>query len=213
MRIAARACIDASRRRHATYDDETKLMALEGGSDASEEVERQEQRHLAWQALGALPQRQRVALYLREVDGMRYADIAETIGATPAAVETLLFRARHALAQAYGGSPTHRSERCQRARHLMAVVLDGEGDPAEQRGSRRTWAMAGCQRQLFALNRGKRNYAALPFIAASGGLAPVLLPAAGAGIGGAGALLGLARLGTMLSKATSLVIPAVTAAT
>ena len=82
MRIAARACIDASRRRHVEYD-ETTLMTLEGGRDASEEVERQEQRHLAWQALGALPQRQRVALYLREVDGMRYADIAETIGATP----------------------------------------------------------------------------------------------------------------------------------
>src|SRR5215218_4992981 len=82
MRIAARACIDASRRRHVDYD-ETKLMTLEGGKDVSEEVERQEQRQLAWQALGALPRRQRVALYLREVDGLRYADIAEAIGATP----------------------------------------------------------------------------------------------------------------------------------
>src|SRR6187549_3517157 len=46
MRIATRACIDASRRRRLEYD-ETTLMAIEAGRDVSEEVEKQEQRHLA----------------------------------------------------------------------------------------------------------------------------------------------------------------------
>ena len=79
MRIATRACIDASRRRHIDYD-ETKLATVADAHDVSEAVEEKEHRHLAWQALGALPQRQRLALYLREVDGMRYTDIAEAIG-------------------------------------------------------------------------------------------------------------------------------------
>ena len=53
-----------------------------------------------------------------------------------------------------------------------------------------------------------------PSLLASGGLAPVLLPAAGAGVGGAGALLGLARLGALLSKmSTAIVVPTVAAAT
>ena len=89
---------------------------------------------------------------------MCYADIAEAIGTTPAAVETLLFRARHSLAQAYGRLADSPGERCRRARHLMAVVLDGEGDAAEQRSLRAHLGDChACQRQMSTLNRGKTH--------------------------------------------------------
>jgi RNA polymerase sigma-70 factor (ECF subfamily) len=214
MRIAARACIDASRRRHVDYD-ETKLAALSDGHDVSEEVEEQEHRHLAWQALGALPQRQRLALYLREVDGMHYGDIAEALATTPAAVETLLFRARHALAQAYGRLADSPDERCRRARTLMAVIMDGEGDAAEQRSLKAHLGDChACQRQMFALNRGKKTYAALPFMAAAGSFVPALLPVAGGAGLGAGGLFGVGKLMALFSQgATSLIVPAIAAAT
>jgi RNA polymerase sigma factor (sigma-70 family) len=47
--------------------------------------------------LGRLPFNQRAALVMRELEGRSYAEIAETLELSVAAVETLIFRARHAL--------------------------------------------------------------------------------------------------------------------
>jgi RNA polymerase sigma-70 factor (ECF subfamily) len=51
------------------------------------------------QALGAIPTRQRRALVLREFQGYSYEEIANELGVSVAAVETLLFRARRGIAQ------------------------------------------------------------------------------------------------------------------
>jgi RNA polymerase sigma-70 factor (ECF subfamily) len=48
-------------------------------------------------ALHGLPPRQRRALVLREWQGLEYAEIADRLGLTHAAVETLLHRARRSL--------------------------------------------------------------------------------------------------------------------
>jgi RNA polymerase sigma factor (sigma-70 family) len=48
-------------------------------------------------ALGELPLNQRGALVMRELEGRSYADIAETLGVSVPAVETLIFRARRSL--------------------------------------------------------------------------------------------------------------------
>jgi RNA polymerase sigma-70 factor (ECF subfamily) len=50
-------------------------------------------------ALGAIPTRQRKALLLREFQGYSYEEIASELGISVAAVETLLFRARRAVAR------------------------------------------------------------------------------------------------------------------
>jgi len=50
-------------------------------------------------ALGAIPARQRRALLLREFEGCSYEEIATDLAVSVAAVETLLFRARRAVAQ------------------------------------------------------------------------------------------------------------------
>jgi RNA polymerase sigma-70 factor (ECF subfamily) len=50
-------------------------------------------------ALGAIPARQRRALLLREFEGCSYEEIANELGVSVAAVETLIFRARRAVAQ------------------------------------------------------------------------------------------------------------------
>ena len=49
------------------------------------------------QALGLLPFNQRAALVMRELEGRSYAEIADTLDVSVAAVETLIFRARRSL--------------------------------------------------------------------------------------------------------------------
>jgi hypothetical protein len=49
------------------------------------------------QALGELPENQREALAMRELEGRSYQEIAETLGVTVPAVESLIFRARRTL--------------------------------------------------------------------------------------------------------------------
>jgi RNA polymerase sigma factor (sigma-70 family) len=48
-------------------------------------------------ALGRLPFNQRAALVMRELEGKTYGEIADTLGVSVAAVETLIFRARRSL--------------------------------------------------------------------------------------------------------------------
>src|SRR6476646_3972661 len=48
-------------------------------------------------ALARLPFNQRAALAMRELEGRSYAEIADTIGVSVSAVETLIFRARRSL--------------------------------------------------------------------------------------------------------------------
>jgi RNA polymerase sigma-70 factor (ECF subfamily) len=50
------------------------------------------------EALDAMPEKQRRALLLREWQGLSYKEIGEELSLSQAAVETLLFRARRALA-------------------------------------------------------------------------------------------------------------------
>jgi RNA polymerase sigma-70 factor, ECF subfamily len=57
-------------------------------------------------ALAQLPDRQRQALLLREWQGLSYADIAEQLGLSLAAVETLLFRSRRSLMRRLRGPRT-----------------------------------------------------------------------------------------------------------
>jgi RNA polymerase sigma-70 factor (ECF subfamily) len=47
--------------------------------------------------LGALPERQRAALWLSAVEGLPYAEVARALDVTPQAVKSLVHRARAAL--------------------------------------------------------------------------------------------------------------------
>jgi RNA polymerase sigma-70 factor (ECF subfamily) len=71
-------------------------------------------------ALGAIPTRQRKALLLREFQGYSYEEISSELGISVAAVETLLFRARRAVAQQLEQSGT--TSRKQGAGAAASVV-------------------------------------------------------------------------------------------
>ncbi len=68
------------------------------GHDVEEDVETPSVGELLT-ALSKIPPQQRQAIVLREFEGRSYAEIAEILGVTTAALETLLFRARRSLAE------------------------------------------------------------------------------------------------------------------
>jgi hypothetical protein len=72
-------------------------------------------------ALGDLPERQRAAYVLREVQGLRVSEIAEALELTVQQVEQALFAARNRLAEqlTFG-----RRLDCEAVRELRATALD-----------------------------------------------------------------------------------------
>jgi RNA polymerase sigma-70 factor (ECF subfamily) len=72
------------------------------------------------QALGTIPARQRKALLLREFQGYSYEEIAAELDVSVAAVETLLFRARRAVAHQLEQTGATQS----RGRSAVAVVFE-----------------------------------------------------------------------------------------
>jgi RNA polymerase sigma-70 factor (ECF subfamily) len=71
-------------------------------------------------ALQQLAPTQRSALVMREFEGRSYAEIAEVLDITQSALETLLFRARRALAEQLEGALT-----CAEAEQAVSRRLDG----------------------------------------------------------------------------------------
>ncbi len=72
-------------------------------------------------ALGQLAFNQRAALVMRELEGRSYAEIAEIMDTSVAAVETVLFRARRALREQLEGTLS-----CAEAEFLLSKQADGE---------------------------------------------------------------------------------------
>jgi RNA polymerase sigma-70 factor (ECF subfamily) len=104
LTIARNVCLtraDAHRRRYRAEvtEDPQLLDELVGAEVADEGVSAEVQA-----AFARLPERQRQALFMREWQEWSYAEIADALGTSESAVETLLFRARRTLARELGGS-------------------------------------------------------------------------------------------------------------
>jgi RNA polymerase sigma-70 factor (ECF subfamily) len=82
-------------------------------------------------ALGRLPFDQRAPLIMREVEGRSYAEIAEILNVSVAAVETCLFAARRALREELEGALT-----CHEAERGISRNLDGLLARSERRALR-----------------------------------------------------------------------------
>lgn len=68
-------------------------------------LDRKELRRRLWRALRRLPFEQRSAVVLRELHGMRYAEIAFSLGVSTAAVKSRLARARQTLRAEFRPEP------------------------------------------------------------------------------------------------------------
>jgi RNA polymerase sigma-70 factor (ECF subfamily) len=100
-RVVVNLCLDRKRR--------TPWLALEAAGEivdpalgASEQAERDERERMVAAAIAQLPMRQRAAIVLTYGDGMSNAQVAEILGTSVSAVETLLVRGKQNLRRALG---------------------------------------------------------------------------------------------------------------
>jgi len=90
------------------------LVPLEDGADDSQDpLSRAESAQMARKvrdAIALLPETQREAVLLRHFGGLSYREIAEISGSTPAAVDSMLVRARRTLAKRLCDKPQESEE-------------------------------------------------------------------------------------------------------
>jgi len=199
FRMASRACIDYSRSRACRERGSIEIteQMLEAPSDEPETVLlRQSQLRLMWEALAAMPPRQSMALYLKQVDGCSYEEIGQILGCPRSAVETLLFRARQGLARAHERLESDPGASCKLISATMAVVLDKEGTPIQELAVKmHVAACRSCHDELASMKQGLAGYAWLPMLPVGG---QALSAALAGGTTGAGAAFGLGRVISLL---------------
>ncbi len=115
----------AQRRPHEVAFDERI-----GDGEPTEEITAPSAEDLR-RALSQLPPNQRAAVVMRELEGSSYAEIAEVLGISVSALETLLFRARRALREQLEEQLT-----CQEAAFAINKQVDGRLSLGERRALR-----------------------------------------------------------------------------
>lgn len=102
--VACNAVRSRSRRREVTLQSRDSgplgarpldvMVQASSGQMPARQLDKAEMRDIVRLALGALNERQRMAVLLSKFEGMSYADIAEIMDLSPKAVKSLLSRAR-----------------------------------------------------------------------------------------------------------------------
>src|SRR5881409_1366701 len=99
-RIARNRSLNHLRRTQAVGMDSMDVHLSEGGLTTADKVHRREEFRLLIGDVQDLPETQRTALLLREIDALSYEQIAEAMETTVPSVKSLLVRARVSLAEA-----------------------------------------------------------------------------------------------------------------
>src|SRR5579875_1481034 len=93
-RIARNRCLNQLRRASATGVDSMDIFLADNGQSVSERILQREQFRSLLADISALPETQRTALLLREIDALPYEQIADVMDTTIPSVKSLLVRAR-----------------------------------------------------------------------------------------------------------------------
>src|SRR3712207_884739 len=99
-RIARNRCLNHLRRPQPTGQDSMDVFERDGGATTADTVHKREEFRYIVADVQELPETQRTALLLREIDALSYEQIAEAMDTTVPSVKSLLVRARVALAEA-----------------------------------------------------------------------------------------------------------------
>ena len=99
-RIARNRCLNHLRRPVPVGQDSMDIFERDGGISTSDTVHKREEFRQLVADVQELPETQRTALLLREIDALSYDQIAEAMETTIPSVKSLLVRARVSLAEA-----------------------------------------------------------------------------------------------------------------
>src|SRR5919204_754802 len=120
-RIARNRCLNHLRRPQPAGQDSMDIFERDGGITTADTVHRREEfRHIVAD-VQELPETQRTALLLREIDALSYDQIAEAMDTTVPSVKSLLVRARVSLAEA----AESRLLTCEEVRLELGQVAEG----------------------------------------------------------------------------------------
>jgi len=120
-RIARNRCLNHLRRQQAIGVDSMDVHLAEHGQTTADKVHKREEFRQLVADVQDLPETQRTALLLREIDALSYDQIAEAMETTIPSVKSLLVRARVSLAEAAEA----RLLTCEEARDELAEVAEG----------------------------------------------------------------------------------------
>ena len=120
-RIARNRCLNHLRRPQALGQDEMDIFERDGGTTTADTVHRREEFRQIVADVQELPETQRTALLLREIDALSYDQIAEAMDTTVPSVKSLLVRARVSLAEAAEA----RLLTCEEVRLELGQVAEG----------------------------------------------------------------------------------------
>ena len=188
-RVAHNRCIDQLRR-PAPASADVYDVSRSPLPDPLEEAERREDLRRLVADVRRLPEQQRSALLMRELEGLSYSELAEAHDVSVPAVKSLLVRARLGLVQAAEARDTM----CTEIRADLALA-HGRGVRANGRARRHLRDCDGCREYRQGLRHVQRSFGAL---APAGGAGTGLLAKLGLGGSGSAAAGGGAAGGTGL---------------
>jgi RNA polymerase sigma factor (sigma-70 family) len=120
-RIARNRSLNHLRRHQAIGVDSMDVHLAENGTTTADKVHRREEFRQLMGDVQELPETQRTALLLREIDALSYDQISEAMETTVPAVKSLLVRARVSLAEASEA----RKLTCEEVRLELGEVAEG----------------------------------------------------------------------------------------
>jgi RNA polymerase sigma factor (sigma-70 family) len=174
-RVAHNRCIDHLRRPVPPAAEIYELSRTPTHDPQAETVRREDLRRLV-QDVQRLPEQQRSALLMRELDGLTYAELADALDTSVPAIKSLLVRARVGLVEAEEARDTA----CVDIRADL-VRSHGRGVRTSGRSRRHLRDCDGCREYRQCLRGVDQGLAAL----APGGAGPLAGVAKLLGIGGA----------------------------
>jgi RNA polymerase sigma factor (sigma-70 family) len=185
-RIARNRCLNHLRKPTADGQDTMDTHPHLNGVTTHERVQNREEFRSLLADVGELPETQRSALLLREIDAMSYEEIAKAMDTTVPGVKSLLVRARIALAE----SSQARQLTCDEVRIELAEAAEGlakVGGPAR----RHMKGCDACRAFRTQLRSDSKALAAIfpagPLLILKGALLGKLTGLFGGGSGGAAA--------------------------
>jgi RNA polymerase sigma factor (sigma-70 family) len=150
-RIARNRSLNHLRRVQPIGVDSMDIHLSEGGATTADKVHEREDFRLLVGDVQELPETQKTALLLREIDALSYEQIAEAMETTIPSVKSLLVRARVSLAEA--AEARHLS--CEDVREELGEVAEGlkRSTPPVRRHVRTCERCQGFKAQLRTTNK------------------------------------------------------------
>jgi RNA polymerase sigma factor (sigma-70 family) len=150
-RIARNRSLNHLRRVQPIGVDSMDVHLSEGGATTADKVHKREDFRLLVADVQDLPETQKTALLLREIDALSYEQIAEAMETTIPSVKSLLVRARVSLAEAAEA----RTLSCDQVREELGEVAEGlrRSTAPARRHVRGCERCQGFKSQLRATNR------------------------------------------------------------